>query len=254
MKKKLALGAVFGALLVSLAACGASGEESTGDVSAAKSSTASVSTKSSAESPIQKADAVSAESSGKGNEETGTGAESASEAASSASSAAAEPEPTPVYVETTGFYTSSSEALTDILAQIEGEKHVFLFDASETFEEYYVYTTENGQIDTIYDIGFFFEDYYTWASMEELDLNAVYPGFYDMDFTSESLEDSGEFFVLLLTFENLNKPENVAALRENGILGITDETGGTINAEAYRQYLLDNGKIELDPVTLEPIG
>ena len=251
--KKIASVILTGTLILFIAGCagtqtGTSGSGTeTGSTSEASSDTEG----STAQMSVAEATTKSGSASGT---ESASKTESASgETGTSPAESEAE-ESKPVIVETTGVYTSSEDVLKSMMQELGGSPRVFLYDASETFEEYYVFYTTDGQVSRLLDICFFFRDDYSEDQIANIDMNNLFNAFDQMEFATAYFNAADDFYILSADFDHLDEPANAAVMIDNVLREQMNVTpGDKISAEEFARCLGEKAILELDPETMQPL-
>lgn len=240
MKKRILSMMICALMCVSVTACGNDSDNSSASASAAPKPTAQQ------EKPVTQEPE-------KKEEEPVSEPSSVTETPSVTETVTEAPTPEPVEVDTVGFYSSSEDVIRDIIKEYDGNPRVFLFDASETFEEYQIFFSEGTGIIRLIDVCCFYKDVYTMDYLESMDMDSFYPGISELSFAEVDLVEAGDFYVMGVMFNNLDNPDNVKAMNERGIITMLGDDPKEINAESYAMLMKNNGKIELDPETMLPV-
>ena len=135
---------------------------------------------------------------------------------------------------------------TDLLT-----KHtVFLMDEGDNYREYHIIYYGNdshGLKKMSIQIQFDMAAGYTEEYLSEYDVEEVYPGFNSFSFANKQVVDDGDFYTLILNFEDLDNMDNVDAMEANGIISTEDNDAATmVDADSYMDSLRSNGGVEVE--------
>ena len=149
-------------------------------------------------------------------------------------------------------YSAVSFNLEDIITQ----HVVYMTDRADSYVEYQIiyfgsgtHTLSGLTVETHFhkDQGF------TKELLDDYDVDQVYPGFNAMSFTEKAVLDDGDDLVFLCVFRNLDNPDNLQQLHDNGIL--TMVTPGTVaDADSYIDLLKNAGAAEIPMTSYDAYG
>lgn len=148
-----------------------------------------------------------------------------------------------------GFASVKLNAKT-ILSDLLIEHRSFLAAENDNYAEFVTvfYTNDNKKLKAMYDEVHFNKSDYTQEQIDNYDVEAVFPGFSDMSYASLETFDDGDYYTVLIKFNNLDEYWKEAA--EDGIIVLNEDPGEAtfVEAESICQSLIDRGFTELDSV------
>lgn len=134
---------------------------------------------------------------------------------------------------------------TDLLT----EHTVFLMDDGGDYREYHIIYYGNdthGLKKMSIQIQFDKAGGITEEHLNEYDVEEAYPGFNSFSFANKQVVDDGDFYTLILNFEDLDNMDNVDAMEANGIITTEDNDAATmVDADSYMDSLRSIGGVEV---------
>ena len=134
---------------------------------------------------------------------------------------------------------------TDLLT----EHTVFLMDEGDGYREYHIIYyghDTHGLKKMSVQVQFDKAAGFTEEDLNEYDVEEVYPGFNSFSFANKQVMDDGDFYTLILNFEDLDNMDNVDAMEANGIITTEDiEDATMVDADSYMDSLRDAGGTEV---------
>ena len=127
---------------------------------------------------------------------------------------------------------------------------VFKADEGESYREYQIvyYTGETHKLTKLVVEVQFDKDYgYTEEYLNEADLDETYPNFSTFSFASRQVIDDGDYYTLVVTFDELDNMDNIDRLEESGIIQTDDSPDSTfMDADSYMDLLRGQGYPEVE--------
>lgn len=159
-------------------------------------------------------------------------------------------------VDTDGIFSFSIENVKEKLDELYPAEtpHIYLLNASEIYEEFQIYYEEEETLTRLLDITCFSKENYTLEEIQATNIDSVYDGFMELSFTSGQVEESGDYIMMTLIFDDLDNADNVQAMVDHKILGFSGDVQEGIKAADYATFLREQEAIEFDPNTLQAIG
>ncbi len=159
-------------------------------------------------------------------------------------------------VDTDGIFSFSIENVKEKLDELYPAEtpHIYLLNASEIYEEFQIYYEEEKTLTRLLDITCFSKENYTLEEIQATNIDSVYDGFMELSFTSGQVEESGDYIMMTLIFDDLDNADNVQAMVDHKILGFSGDVQEGIKAADYATFLKEQEAIEFDPNTLQAIG
>ena len=88
---------------------------------------------------------------------------------------------------------------------------------------------------------------YTEEYLNEADLDETYPNFSTVSFASRQVIDDGDYYTLVVTFDELDNMDNIDRLEESGIIQTDDSPDATfMDADSYMDLLRSQGYPEVE--------
>ena len=101
----------------------------------------------------------------------------------------------------------------------------------------------------IVDLG---KGYYPESYVTNLNLNDIIPGYDQLSFAEACLIDYGDFYRLLICFDNLDNVANLSQLAATGVIGV--EGSGLLNADLTGANMIMAGAVQLSDFEISQLG
>ena len=152
---------------------------------------------------------------------------------------------------------AAEKGLSNVAGVLEEYACYYTYTATGLDEYVLLYFDPSSRIVSCYvDILDLSKAYYSYDYVTNLNLNSIIPGFSSMGFADAYLLDCGDFYRLMIYFENLNDPNNVYALVQSGFVQMDSgySNGALINADASDATMRAYGAYKLSDYEISSIG
>lgn len=137
-------------------------------------------------------------------------------------------------------------------------KHeVYLTDAGDGYTDYQIvyYTADSHKLKAFVALTQFEkEEGLTQDYLETFDYDTIFPNFSKLAFASKAIYDDGDYYTIIIRFDDLDVKENMLQMHDNGILTLYDRNSDYMDADSLMSLMESEGAQKVDAADYAKLG
>ena len=134
---------------------------------------------------------------------------------------------------------------------------VYCIDDADTYDEYQIvyFTAGSHTLKSLVDIMQMPKSTgVTQEYLEDFDLDTIYPNFSKFSFASKAVYDDGDYYSVVIRFDDLDVKENLLQLHDNGILELVNRNVDNADADSLMSAMEKGGAQKVSLADYEKLG